>query len=44
MRSAFAGVAGPEAILAGSCSTATRGQIERHAGGATRPSASMSTR
>ncbi|HKY86433.1 MAG TPA: 3-oxo-tetronate kinase [Pseudorhodoplanes sp.] len=26
----FAGVPGPEAILAGSCSTATLGQIERH--------------
>ncbi|GLK84078.1 3-oxo-tetronate kinase [Ancylobacter defluvii] len=28
-----AGVAGPEAILAGSCSGATRGQIDRHIGG-----------
>lgn len=27
---AFGGVAGPEAILAGSCSRATRSQIERH--------------
>lgn len=29
-RAGFAGVGGPEAILAGSCSRATLGQIERH--------------
>lgn len=28
---AFAGIAGPEAILAGSCSGATRGQVDLHA-------------